>query len=32
VKAGVIEIQGDQRDAVAERLEARGYRVVRAGG
>jgi translation initiation factor 1 len=32
VKAGVIEIQGDHRDAVAETLAARGYTVVRAGG
>ena len=32
VKSGVIEIQGDHRDAVEEVLEARGYSVVRAGG
>jgi translation initiation factor 1 len=31
-KDGVIEIQGDQRDAVVALLEARGYRVKRAGG
>jgi translation initiation factor 1 (eIF-1/SUI1) len=28
----VIGIQGDQRDAVVALLEARGYRVKRAGG
>ncbi|MDX1650100.1 MAG: hypothetical protein R3263_09630 [Myxococcota bacterium] len=32
VKDGVIEIQGDHRDAVVEALEARGLRVKRAGG
>lgn len=32
VADGVIEIQGDQRDALVALLEARGYRVVRAGG
>ncbi len=29
---GVIEIQGDQRDALIEELEARGYAVRRVGG
>ena len=32
VKDGVIEIQGDHRDAVIPELEARGYTVKRAGG
>jgi len=32
VKDGVIEIQGDQRDAVVEELEGRGFRVKRSGG
>jgi len=32
VKAGVIELQGDRREVVIPLLEARGYRVVRAGG
>lgn len=32
VKDGVIEIQGDQRDAVAELLRADGFDVVLAGG
>ncbi len=32
VKAGVVEIQGDQRDALVAELEARGYTVKRAGG
>ncbi|HVP31323.1 MAG TPA: translation initiation factor Sui1 [Myxococcota bacterium] len=32
VKDGVIEIQGDQRDAVVADLEARGFTVKRAGG
>ncbi len=32
VKDGVIELQGDRREAVIPLLEARGYRVVRAGG
>jgi translation initiation factor 1 len=32
VKDGVIEIQGDHRDAVIAELEARGYAVKRAGG
>jgi translation initiation factor 1 len=31
-KDGVIEIQGDHRDAVVALLEAEGYDVVRAGG
>jgi translation initiation factor 1 len=31
-KDGVIELQGDQRDAVAEVLRADGYDVVLAGG
>jgi translation initiation factor 1 len=31
-KDGVIEIQGDHRDAVIAELAARGYTVVRAGG
>jgi len=31
-KEGVIEIQGDHRDAVIAELEARGYAVKRAGG
>jgi translation initiation factor 1 len=32
VKDGVIEIQGDHRDAVIAELEAKGYTVKRAGG
>jgi translation initiation factor 1 len=32
VKDGVIEIQGDHRDDVIPLLEARGWRVKRAGG
>ena len=32
VKAGVIEIQGDHRDAVALELKAKGYRVKMIGG
>ena len=32
VKDGVIEIQGDHRDALIGDLEARGYTVKRAGG
>ena len=32
VKDGVIEIQGDHRDALVAELEARGYTVKRAGG
>ena len=32
VKDGRIEIQGDQRDRVAQELERLGYRVKRAGG
>ena len=32
VKAGVIEIQGDHRERVAERLRAVGYAVKLAGG
>ena len=32
VKNGVIEIQGDHRDALIPELEARGYTVKRAGG
>ncbi len=32
VKQGIIEIQGDQRDAVVRELEARGYTVKLAGG
>jgi translation initiation factor 1 len=32
VKDGVIEIQGDHRDAVLQLLEAEGYRPVLAGG
>ena len=32
VKNGVIEVQGDQRERVAEALEKRGWRVKRAGG
>jgi len=31
-KDGVIEIQGDHRDALVEELEARGYTVKLAGG
>ena len=31
-KDGVIEIQGDHRDAVIEALEGKGYTVKRAGG
>ena len=32
VKDGVIEVQGDHRDKVAEKLTAMGYRVKLAGG
>jgi translation initiation factor 1 len=32
VKDGVVEIQGDHRERVAERLRALGYRVKLAGG
>jgi len=32
VKDGVIELQGDQRDAVVRELETAGYRVRRSGG
>jgi len=32
VKSGVIEIQGEHRDLLVTLLEARGYRVKRAGG
>lgn len=32
VKDGVIEIQGDHRDAVVPELEAKGFTVKRAGG
>jgi translation initiation factor 1 len=32
VKAGRVEIQGDQREALAAALRERGYRVVLAGG
>ena len=32
VKGGVIEIQGDHRDAVVEVLQAEGYTAVLAGG
>ena len=32
VKDGVIEIQGDHRDALVAELEGRGYTVKRAGG
>lgn len=32
VKAGAIEIQGDHREAVIERLQQKGYRVKRSGG
>jgi len=32
VKDGVIELQGDHRDAVVATLEAEGYTVVMAGG
>ena len=32
VKGKTVEIQGDQREAVAAELEKRGYRVVFAGG
>jgi translation initiation factor 1 len=32
VKDGVIEIQGDHRDALIAELEDRGYTVKRAGG
>lgn len=32
VKDGVIEIQGDQRDLLAELLEQRGWKVKKAGG
>jgi translation initiation factor 1 len=31
-KNGAVEIQGDQREKVAERLTSRGYRVKLAGG
>jgi translation initiation factor 1 len=31
-KGGVIEIQGDHRDAIVAELERRGFRVKRAGG
>jgi translation initiation factor 1 len=31
-KGDVIEIQGDQRDAIVEALEARGFQVKRTGG
>ena len=32
VKAGVIEIQGDHRDAIVAELAARGWAAKRAGG
>jgi translation initiation factor 1 len=32
VKDGVIEIQGDQRDAIVAALRARGFDAKRAGG
>ena len=32
LKEGVIEIQGDQRDALIELLKARGWTVKRSGG
>ena len=32
VKDGAVELQGDHREKVAARLEARGYRVKLAGG
>lgn len=32
VRDGVIELQGDHRDRLVEELQARGYRVKRAGG
>lgn len=32
LKAGVIEIQGDQRDTLVAELEGRGFRVKRTGG
>ena len=32
VKDGVIEIQGDQRDAIVAALRARGFEAKRAGG
>jgi translation initiation factor 1 len=32
VKEGIIEIQGDHRDALMERLREKGYRVKRSGG
>jgi translation initiation factor 1 len=32
LKDGVIELQGDHRNAVADLLEAEGYKVVLAGG
>ncbi len=32
VKEGVIEIQGDHRDAVEEALQKKGYKVKRSGG
>ena len=31
-KAGAVELQGDHREQVAERLRARGYTVKLAGG
>lgn len=32
VKAGIIEIQGDQRDTLVPELEKLGFQVKRAGG
>jgi translation initiation factor 1 len=32
VKDGAVEIQGDQREKIAERLTAQGYMVKLAGG
>ena len=32
VKAGAVEVQGDHRERIAARLQARGYRVKLAGG
>lgn len=32
VKAGAVEVQGDHREKVAERLEGKGFRVKLAGG
>ena len=32
LKDGVIEIQGDHRDTLVAELEARGFKVKRAGG